>query len=326
MKKEKIGKKIRVRKTIDGKTYSVMFDHNPTEIEIIQAISEKASTQYKVADTTFEVASVQYIAMKRSVLSPSTIKSYIGISNNISEPFRHKDINRITHIDVQMEIGRLSANHTPKTVRNYHGFISAVLTTFRPGLVLNTSLPQREVKEKYIPTKKEVKEIIKYSKEVRNGRFYVPIMLACYGLRRSEIISLTMDSLKGTELTIDSATVVNDKNEWVKKQTKTTSSTRTIYLSEKFADEIREMGLYTGHPNEISDFLNVACIKLGIEHFSLHSLRHFFCSQLFANNVDSESIMALGGWKTDYVMKSCYKHAVEEKKKLASKKLVKILE
>lgn len=326
MKVEKVGKRFRVRKTVDGITYNVTFNHVPSELEVISAISEKSTTQYKVEETTFEVAATQYIAIKRAVLSPSTIKGYMYILNNLSVPFVNKDINVITHIDVQMEIGKISKDRSPKTVRNFHGFISSVMSVYRPGFVLNTTLPQREQKEMYVPTREEVNMLLNYAKEKRNGRYYVPVMLACYGLRRSEICSLTIDKLNGNELMIDTATVLNDKKEWVDKTTKTPTSTRMVYLSDELANCIRENGLYNGHPNGISDFIASACKDLGIKHFSIHSLRHFFCSQLFANNVDAESIMALGGWKTDYVMKSCYRHVVEEKKKQASKTLIKILD
>lgn len=36
----------------------------------------------------------------------------------------------------QSEVNRLSMEHSPKTVRNYHGFMSAVLGVFYPSLKL----------------------------------------------------------------------------------------------------------------------------------------------------------------------------------------------
>lgn len=57
----------------------------------------------------------------------------------------------ITALDVQKEINRYSVGHSPKTVYNFHGFISPILGMFRPNLKLNTTLPQKVKNEPYIP-------------------------------------------------------------------------------------------------------------------------------------------------------------------------------
>lgn len=57
----------------------------------------------------------------------------------ISNKFLEINIHDITALDIQTEINLLSKEHSPKTVRNYHGFISAVLGTFCPSLKI--SLP-----------------------------------------------------------------------------------------------------------------------------------------------------------------------------------------
>ena len=59
--------------------------------------------------------------------------------------------------------------------------------------------------------------------------------------------------------------------------------------------------------------------------FSVHKLRHYFCSRLSAENIDAETIISLSGHKTDYVMKSIYRHKIEEKVVQASDRLNEIL-
>ena len=71
----------------------------------------------------------------------------------------------ITALDIQTEINRLSKEHSPKTVRNYHGFISAVLGTFCPNLKICTTLPQKVKNEPYIPSDNDVKQILEYVKD-----------------------------------------------------------------------------------------------------------------------------------------------------------------
>lgn len=104
--------------------------------------------------------------------------------------------------------------------------------------------------------------------------------------------------------------------------TKTETSTRSIPIPESVVKLINEQGfVFDGHPNSISDFINDACNRLKIEHFSVHKLRHYFCSRLASENIDTETIMLLGGWKSDYVLRQTYRHAVTDKVKEATNKL-----
>lgn len=89
----------------------------------------------------------------------------------------------------------------------------------------------------------------------------------------------------------------------------------------ELADKIREQGyIHTGHPKNISDFLSATQKKLGIPHFSVHKLRHYFASKMSAMNIPDEDIMRYGGWETDYVMKNVYRHAMEDKNQKAQRK------
>jgi integrase len=60
--------------------------------------------------------------------------------------------------------------------------------------------------------------------------------------------------------------------------------------------------------------------KLGIPHFSLHKMRHFFASYMHQLGMSDKQIQEAGGWKTDGIMKTVYQHAMnmdEAKKKMA---------
>lgn len=315
----------RVRKQINKKSIQLTFDHKPTETEVIAELAKYMDLP--VCDLTFHAAATEYIRMKKNVLSPSTIRSYNMIVKGISDEFAVAKVEQITQVDVQREINRLASDHSAKTVYNYHGFISAVLRTYMPNLVLHTTLPQKREYEPYIPTVEDVKKIIEYSKVKSHGDFFVPIMLACYGMRRSEICALTPDKIDGNVITIDCALVRNENNEWIKKDMpKTASSVRKIPVAQEVIDKINEQGyVFKHHPNEITNFLATACDKLGIPRFSVHKMRHYFCSQLSANNVDVETILYFGGWKTDFVMKRTYRHAVLEKKEELEKRLNSVL-
>ena len=53
---------------------------------------------------------------------------------SLSKKLMEKNLRDITALDVQSEINHLAKEHSPKTVRNCHGFISAVLEVFYPSL------------------------------------------------------------------------------------------------------------------------------------------------------------------------------------------------
>lgn len=91
-------------------------------------------------------------------------------------------------------------------------------------------------------------------------------------------------------------------------------------MPKEVAEKIKEKGYaYRGHPNSILYFLNGAQDSLGIPRFSIHKLRHYFASQMSALGVPDADIMKLGGWETDYVMKSVYRHSMMDKEERAKR-------
>jgi integrase len=62
-----------------------------------------------------------------------------------------------------------------------------------------------------------------------------------------------------------------------------------------------------------------------MQHFSLHKLRHYFASRLSAEGVPDADIMALGGWSTDAVMKTVYRHAMSAKTKEGKEAIARLL-
>lgn len=310
----------RIRKMYKGQMYTVTFEHKPTQKEAMQAMAaELDKVQTKHESLTFRAAADKYLDSKKNVLSPSTITGYNAIIRQISYTFLKKNVNDITALDVQTEINRMAKKCSPKTVRNYHGFISSVLGMFYPNLKLTTTLPQRVKKSPYIPTDEEIRRILDCAK---GTEYEIPVLLACYGMRRSEICALTLEDINGDTISINKAKVLNEKKEWVIKPTaKTTASTRELVVTMEIADKIRAQGyVYKGYPGGITKFLDRTEKSLNIPHFPLHKLRHYFASKMSSMNIPEADIMKMGGWETDHVMKSVYRHAMEDKNKTAQRK------
>lgn len=139
-------------------------------------------------------------------------------------------------------------------------------------------------------------------------------------MRRSEICALTPEDIEGDIVHITKAMVQNERHEWVLKTTKTTESTRDIIIPQDLADKIKKQGYaYKGEPNSITMYLTKIEKRLGLNHFSLHKLRHYFASQMAALGVPDADIMKLGGWQSDHVMKSIYRHSMMEKEEQAKR-------
>ena len=306
----------RVRKQINGKKIQLLFDHYPSNKEILLAMKPYLDgTPIPKEILIFSNAAKQYVERKRNVISPKTVKEYLEIPNRLSKNFSEKNIYEITDADIQLEINALAGDKSPKTVKNYHSFINSVLKAFRKGFNSTATLPKVEIVEPYIPNDAEVQKLLAYMREER-PKYYVCTILAAYGLRREEIMPITADDLDGNTLNITKAMVQNDKNEWVVKVTKTPKSRRKIELPQDIADMIREKGVaFDCYPSGINKVITTACKRLGIEHITLHKLRHYFASKLITEKVDVMTIASLGGWSSPDMIYRRYGHAMADKKR-----------
>lgn len=306
----------RVRKQINGKRVSILFDHDPKQSEIMKEISKRTDEIPKKG--SFQSCAESYISSKDKVISPSTIKGYTSILNALPKDFTRMELSKITQIDIQKVINDYAVDHSPKSVRNIHGFISAVLRQFRPDMNIYTTLPQKREYEHYTPSEEDIKRILEETKD--NPFYHIPFQLGIMGLRRSEICALTIDDVdfENNMLTINKAMVKDVKNNWVIKSTKTTAGTRMIYIPDTLLAEIKEYGkIYDGEPTTLLYGLNRIQKKLGIQRFRFHDLRVFFCSYCHYKGMSDENIMATGGWKSSFTMKNVYRHemkAVEDQK------------
>ena len=206
----------RIRKMYKGQMYTVVFNEKPTQKEAMQAMAaEPDKIKSKKYHLTFTEAAQQYTETKEHVLSPKTVKEYLEIPSRLTDDFTNKPIYDITQIDIQKEINILAKTLAPKTIRNYHGFISSVLGMFRPEMNISTTLPQKIKNEPYIPTDEDIKRLLQAA---QGSMFEIPIKLACYGLRRSEICSLTIDDLNGNTRLILPKCWIKIINGWKSRQ------------------------------------------------------------------------------------------------------------
>lgn len=309
----------RAQKMYKGVRYRITFDHKPTEKELTIAFAEKMQDNTGERGS-FEKYATEYIQNRINVISPATVRTYQRKIKQLSDTFKAKNLYDITGEDVQKEINTFSLDHEPKTVASLHGFIASVMGVYRPNFVLRTKLPQKIIKDRYLPSEEDIKAILETTKGTEDS---IAFQLGILSLRRSEICALTMDDLQDNELHIHRNLVYNEHNKWVVKDTpKTDASNRKIYLPDSLVEEIKEQGYFFKYtPKKLNEHLHKYQKALNIQPFRFHDLRHYFASYAHSMGIPDADIMAIGGWQTDNVMKRIYRKSLEDSKKKSMEKL-----
>ena len=305
----------RVRETKNGQTYSLTLDHKPTKGEARELLDELQKADPILADRhgmTFCEAYEGFISAKSSILSPSTVKGYRTAFRGLPAWFTEMELTKIDRTHVQKVVNDFSQDHSPKTVKNQYGLVSAVLH-FYGARECHVTLPQAHREDVYIPSKEDVARLLQVAS---GGKYEVAIRLGIYGLRRSEIMALTLDDLSDDNwLTIDKA-LVEGVGGKVMKTTKTTNSTRRVKLDGQLADLIRQQGcIYDGGTTRLSMAVATYEEAAGLPHFPLHKLRHFFASYMHELGYSDQDIQEAGGWSSGHVMKGVYRHALDLEEK-----------
>ena len=261
---------------------------------------------------TLEAAMNEYIKSRTNVLSPSTIREYIRMSDKNFDTMKHIKITHITSQLLQEWVNNFSVNHSPKSVKNSYGFLNAVLGTCVPNADFQVRLPQSVPYMASVPSDEDVASLITYYRD-HDTDMYIASCLAAFGsLRRSEISPLDADDVQGNCIIVRKSMVRKPGNEWVVKSTnKNQSSNRIVPMPETVIAELpREGSLVRLNPSQISHRHERAVAKLQLPVFRFHDLRHYTASIMHAIGIPDQYIMARGGWSSDRTLKAVYRGTV----------------
>lgn len=318
----------RIQFQIDGERYSVTGE-SPTDAK--EKADKKArdilAGKEKERNIPFTVdkAIEKYIEAKKGILSPSTIKGYNACRKNYLQSIKNIKLKDLTQEDIQIAVSIDAINgKSPKTIRNAHGLLSAVLDIYRPGMRLNTTLPQKKKYEARIFTEEEMQKVWKAS---IGNKYALPILFASWlGLRMSEIRGLKFSDIENGRIHIQRAIVAGENGDVVK-GTKTTSGDRWIKLpdtlinaisivfSDRYGSDEAKMDNYICPYDDNAIYKNFIsiCKEAGVKPCRFHDLRHFAASEAMTLGVPDKYSIKRFGHKTDNMLKTVYQHTMKER-------------
>ena len=287
------------------------------------AKAEQWKLRYSVSSRTvnFDASASKFLDVMRGILSPNTWRSYDSILRTMRSECPSFVRLALTDIDrdALYEIAHL--DKSPKTITNWLGFVSSVLS-YNDIRMPRIKRPTAPKSERFVP---DVDLLGRVSKLVYGSNLEVPVYLALHGLREGEICAVTADDLDGNVLHVRASMAYAGKG-YVRKAPKTKASDRYVPVSGRIADLIRENGCATVLSNRaLYAAFRRLLIKNNIPLFSIHDMRHAFTSIAHANGIPEKDILALGGWATSYTMQNVYRHALPSSLQASAKKLDSVL-
>lgn len=283
-------------------------------------------TPHKVvgnASLALQDAVRRYIGTKTGVLSPATIRGYRGVLRCYIEgtSIGRMDVESITSKEAQLWISDISAEVSPKTVRNAWSLLMASMEMFTE-VNLKVTLPQKVPAELYCPSDEDVTTVLSIVSE--DAELEKAVLLAAFGpMRRSEICALNYEDINGNTVRVNKALVQDESKAWVLKATKTVGSNREIEYPDFV---IKKLGSGTGrvvsiHPNQITVRFGRALRSAGIHPFRFHDLRHYAASIMHAIGVPDVYIQQRGGWASNSVLRRVYTNVIDIEQRKQTQKI-----
>lgn len=303
--------------TPDGKQHYRSFTAS-TKQEAEQAAAKFSGTADRMERVNLTVAEAVrgYIDAKENVLSPSTIYAYRVMERNAFGSIGHEKIRRLTSERVQRFISELSAEKSPKYVRNIYALLTSSVALYAPEINFRITLPRKQLKRRHAPSDDDIRILM----DKAEPWLKLCIALGAFGsLRRGEIAALQFRDLEGDILHVHADVVRSIDGSWIRKEIpKTADSLRDVPLPAEVLDMIGDgdpddplvPGIST--PNRITDQFMDLRHSLGLT-IRFHDLRHYYASISAALGIPQSYTERTGGWHPGSpIMKEIYQNPIAQ--------------
>ena len=355
------GTRIYIRKTITAKSEREAKKQLALFEAEVQQKNITADSNIKLKDFV-RICEDNYAKVN---LEAKTYQRYMEmINSNIIPELGEKKLNEIKPVhllDFYSKLGRDGARkdgkkggYSNKTITHIHRIISEIYNKAEQWQIIginpaaNVKPPKIMKKEIDFYSVEDIKILIK-SLEDEPIRARTMTLLAVYtGMRRSELLGLTWDSIdfEAKVIHINKAVVYIPKIGRLKKETKTVRSNRMIAMSEsvenllvqyrKWQCDTKDMlankwtdsdFVFTNdfgemiHPDSISQWFNRFIKRKGLKHITFHGLRHTAATLLISSGVDIETVSRILGHSSSAVTSQVYLHSADAIRKDAMNRL-----
>lgn len=289
---------------------------------------------------------------KKPAISSVTYVKYQNTHKHIQDYFGNIKLNNVTRQHYQMTLNRFAQNHAKRTTAGFHKQIrAAILDAIEEENIINTDFTRKAIitgreknKEKVMfHSYSEWRTLIKYTGENSlNSYNFIIYLSAMTGLRFAEVLGLTVEDIDFRKRLIFVNKTWDYKYHTGFKQTKNSSSVRTIDVDVKTLKVIKEV-IRTRKFKEplqkicvdkndklpvsatINRYLETLCSKLNISPISFHGLRHTHASILLFKGVNILSVSMRLGHKDVTTTQSVYLHVIKEMEERETKLIMKIM-
>ena len=302
----------------EKRLYKRIYADSKDELEV-KVLEEKLRSRQslEICDMTLREGCRAFIALKRGILSETTLHRYEQYTENAFQDIMDMKMKNITGDILERSVSieanrkpRRSRNKTlaPKTLKNEYGFIREILMKYTPK-VERPVVTLKKIPRSYPPLIKP-EDIIQ---AVRGTDIELPVLLSMWlSLTISEIRGLTKSrSIDGDYLTIREVLVtVNGKDirkEIAKEVTRNRRFLMPPYIKELIDALPKEQDIIVplSHSSLYEKWKRALQVA-GLPHVSFHELRHECASIMAMLNIPTKTACEIGGWSTPTVMQTVY--------------------
>lgn len=304
----------------------------PTKKEAIFLAQQFENTQSIDYVPTLREACNQFMEFKKNN-SPTTKKSRGTFIRTRFQNLMDVKLNKITIEMIQKQLdfektniirGRNETLST-KYMTDMLSFFLMVICKYNKQCNFSASdfvIEKDPPKEYHLPSVQEMEKIYEL---VQGTEYEIGILLACrMSLRTSEIRGLKWKDVHDGIIYVHQAKVLKN----YLKETKTKTSTRYIPIPEDIQHVFNECPrksdfVFPHGQNYLWRHLTVLLEKNGFQHYTVHSLRHFFSSYALYMGCDQRIIERIGGWTPgSKVLSNTYQKVFIDKMKDELKKMM----
>jgi integrase len=275
---------------------------------------------------------------KKGNIEPTTWDTYNTLfKRHIKPNLGDIQLQKLITNDIQKFVAKLGKKYSTSTIKQIHHIISSAIgQAIKEGHVAvnvadHVVLPKTKTK-KIKPLSGE--DLQKLVNAANGDRLYNALLLMIeVGLRRGELLGLKWDCFNYKEKTIRieiQITKLPSSGKTIEKPLKTTSSNRTIPISDEIADRLNQMEHTCDfifctckgtpiNPRNWNRSFDRWCTKANID-FRSHDLRHTFVTDLINSGVDIKSLQSFTGHANTRILLDNYAHVVTETQRMEIKK------